>query len=282
MFVRGVLLFAVLGFSSGFCNMTSQQPVWLLSHGAGPCFFMTGGQFAEIDANSQVAADYKKLGSTLHQKPSAILVISAHHQTHGPDLEIVGDTDDQVPLFFDYYGFPPSTYQIKWPARGSKMLCDRIRKLLPEHHIQERNERGFDHGVFIPLALVFPNAEIPTVQLSIRDTLDPEFHLALGKKLAELRNENILVIGSGQATHGQGSMQQANQFVDWLTKNVESAPNLARASAEAPHFKAFHTPSEHFVPWIVAAAASGKDKAQPKLLLQGWWKSLALHSWSLN
>jgi aromatic ring-opening dioxygenase catalytic subunit (LigB family) len=92
----------LVAFSSGsICNMTEQQqhyqqPVWLLSHGGGPCFFMTGGSMTSVDANSEATKEYKQLANTLKHKPSAILLISAHHRTHGPSLEIVGDSDDEI------------------------------------------------------------------------------------------------------------------------------------------------------------------------------------------
>jgi aromatic ring-opening dioxygenase catalytic subunit (LigB family) len=285
---KGVLVLYLLIFSSFACSNMSVvssvvQPVWLLSHGAGPCFFTEGGTFAPIDSRSAVAESYRNLAKTLPKRPSVVLVISAHHQSHHPGLELVGDTDEEIALLFDYYGFPKHTYEITWPARGSKQLARRIRELLPGIHIDSNNKRGFDHGVFVPLKLVFPDpSEIRVVQLSISDSLDPTFHLNIGKQLAALRNENVLVIGSGQATHGQGPLSEAQSFVDWLGSNVGSSVALAKAEKEAPHFRKFHTPSEHFVPWIVASAATGKEKADSKLLLSGWFHSLALHSYSLS
>jgi len=134
-------------------------------------------------------------------KPDAILVISAHWEESAATL--LGAKNP--PMFYDYYGFPEQAYEITYPATGNPELADRIASLLQKNSIPARIDpkRGFDHGLFIPLKLMYPEANIPALQLSLLRGLNPAAHIALGKALRELMNENILVIGSGFSFHNQ-------------------------------------------------------------------------------
>jgi aromatic ring-opening dioxygenase catalytic subunit (LigB family) len=257
------------------------QPAWLITHGAGPCFYTRGGTFAGIDADSKIAADMKEFAKTLPRKPRALLVISAHHEVRTGHLELVGDTDDVVPLLYDYGGFPPETYAIQWPAKGSSWLAAQVRALLAPDVVTSNNARGFDHGVFVPLKLVFPDADIPTLQLSLSSSLDPEYHARIGAKLAALRKQNVLIVGSGSATHGRGGGGE-REFVDWLSKHVADPEQLKVAHKTAPHFASCHPRTEHWIPFVVASAAVGGKAKEAKLLCSGWWQSLALYSWALS
>jgi len=262
-----------------------QQPVLLLSHGAGPCFFLEGGSFIGLDRHSQATKDMTAIANALTIPPKAVLVISAHYETERSALSIVGDTDDVVPLLFDYYGFPNEAYSLTWPCRGSKWLASEVRKLMDGFALVGADqERGFDHGVFIPLKLVFPEAQIPTIQLSISASLDPQFHHDLGKRLTPLRKAGVLIVGSGSLTHGRGSgtnLANEKAFASLVDSKLLEAGALRDAHKVAPHFRDCHPRTEHWVPFIVgAAAAEGASKS--KLLCSHWWHALGLISYLLE
>jgi len=158
------------------------------------------------------------------RKPESVLVISAHWEENAATL--LGA--EAPPLFYDYYGFPEEAYALTYPAPGNPGLAYRIARLLQGSEIPTRIDalRGFDHGLFIPLKLMYPEAEIPCLQLSLIRGLDPALHVALGAALRDLKQENILVIGSGFSFHNLGAFSwgagyapdRANDaFQDWLT-----------------------------------------------------------------
>src|SRR5262249_48566220 len=151
-------------------------PTFYLPHGGGPCFFM---DWNPPDAWTRMAEFLRGLDGTLTERPRALLVISAHWEAPVPTVT----SSAAPPLPYDYYGFPPHTYQLKWPAPGSPTLAARVRALLSQSGIEsaEDGARGFDHGVFIPLLLSYPEAHLPTVQLSLKEGLDPAAHLAMGR-----------------------------------------------------------------------------------------------------
>ncbi len=165
---------------------TNAQIVYF-SHGGGPLPILGDpGHKAMIDFMT-------RLPEQLH-KPEAILVISAHWEENAATL--LGSPNP--PMFYDYYGFPDKAYEITYPAPGSPYLANRIAEILNNNNLPARidPQRGFDHGLFIPLKLMYPNAEIPALQLSLLRGLDPAAHIALGTALRELNQENLLVIGS--------------------------------------------------------------------------------------
>lgn len=177
--------------------MTTQRlPTYFIPHGGGPCFFM---DWNPKDAWDGMAAFLRQLRHDVGTTPQAVLVISGHWET-----DVLSLTSSSAPeLLFDYYGFPEHTYQLTYPAPGSPELAAQVAQLLGEAGIPSQldGSRGFDHGVFIPFKLVYPEAEIPVVQLSLRADLDPAFHLAVGRALAPLREQGVLIIGSGMSYH---------------------------------------------------------------------------------
>ncbi len=257
--------------------------MWLLTHGAGPCFYTRGGAFTGIDADSKVAEDIRGFAKTLPRRPRALLVLSAHHEVSGSALQVVGDTDSEVKLLYDYGGFPADTYTLKWRAKGSKWLAQEVRTLLAPAVIESNNGRGFDHGVFVPLKLVFPDADIPTVQLSISSSLDPEYHAAIGAKLAALRKQNVLIIGSGSATHGRGEGgPQERAFVAWLSQHISDPDQIKQAHKLAPNFAVCHPRTEHWIPFVMASAAVGGKAKTATKLCEAWWHGLAIYTWALT
>ncbi len=210
-----------------------------------------------------MAAYLKGIDAAIGRRPKAVLVISGHWETSLPTLNVSARPD----LLFDYYGFPPHTYQLKYPVAGAPELAPRVRELLQLAGIDSAvdNGRGLDHGVFIPFMLVYPDAGVPVLQLSILQSLDPEKHLAIGRALAPLRREDVLIVGSGMSYHnlremfsGRGN-DEAVAFDGWL---VDAVANPAQRSAKlaawrsAPGARAAHPREEHLIPLMVAAGAA--------------------------
>ncbi|MDE2337013.1 MAG: dioxygenase [Alphaproteobacteria bacterium] len=242
----------------------SLMPVLFIPHGGGPCFFM---DWDPPETWEEMAAYLKSLGAALPRKPQAIVVVSAHWE----EKEFTVTTNSAPDLIYDYYGFPDHTYQIKYPAAGAPDLAGRICGLLEKSGIPVRAdaERGFDHGVFIPLKLMFPAADIPIVQLSLKHGLDPAAHMAAGRSLAPLRREDVLIVGSGMSYHNlkrffRGHDPASDIFDRWLTETVtaETAPRAQRLLvwSDAPAAREAHPRAEHLLPLMVAAgAAEGGD-----------------------
>jgi aromatic ring-opening dioxygenase catalytic subunit (LigB family) len=244
-------------------------PTLFIPHGGGPCFFMDW-TMGPADTWDRMAAYLRGIGATIGARPKAVLVISAHWEEDRPTV-----TAGAAPeLIYDYYGFPEHTYKLSYPAPGSPALAARVRDLLAGAGIDSGADaaRGFDHGVFIPFLLIYPQADLPIVQLSLRSGLDPAAHLAIGRALAPLRDEGVLIVGSGLSYHNLRAFLgmdaradgAAARFDAWLADAVETADPAARAEklaawAEAPAALECHPRSEHLTPLFVAAGAAGDD-----------------------
>jgi 4,5-DOPA dioxygenase extradiol len=167
-----------------------------LSHGGGPLPILG-------DPGHRAMVDFMIRLPEQLRKPESVLVISAHWEENAATL-----LGAEAPsLFYDYYGFPKEAYALTYPAPGNPGLAHRIAGLLQQNEIPTRIDarRGFDHGLFIPLKLMYPEAEIPCLQLSLIRGLNPALHAALGAALRDLKRENILVIGSGFSFHNLGA-----------------------------------------------------------------------------
>lgn len=243
-----------------------RMPTWFIPHGGGPCFFM---DWNPPDEWNRMAAFLRGLADTLPERPRAIVLVSAHWLESDVAVAAVPSPD----LIFDYYGFPPHTYQLSYPAPGNPELAARIQSLLKAHSIDAHTDpqRGFDHGVFIPLLLMFPQADIPVVPVSLLNSLDAREHLALGQALAPLRDEGVLIVGSGMSFHNMRGYRDprfapiSDRFDGWLVEAVQSAPE-AREQAlanweQAPDARLCHPPhaEEHLLPLMVAAGAAHQD-----------------------
>jgi aromatic ring-opening dioxygenase catalytic subunit (LigB family) len=244
----------------------TRMPTWFIPHAGGPCFFM---EWNPIDAWDRMADFLKNTASSLPRQPKAIVLVSAHW------LEpIVGITSGAHPsLIYDYQGFPPHTYELTYPAPGAPALAARIADLLQSQGIpaQQDAKRAFDHGVFIPLKLVFPHADIPVVQVSLHNSLDPVQHINTGRALQALRDEDVLIIGSGMSFHhmcAYGNPQYApisDEFDDWLTHAVQAEPKareqLLAKWTLAPRARDCHPlgAEEHLLPLMTVAGAAGNS-----------------------
>lgn len=241
-------------------------PVAFVPHGGGPWPFADLG----VPRAEQVAlADYlDQVRSLPKTPPKALLVVSAHWEERVPTVM----TAPRPPMLFDYYGFPDATYQLSWPAPGAPDVALRVRELLTAAGIEsaEDGARGFDHGTFVPLMLTYPEADIPTIQLSLKVGLDPAEHLALGRALAPLRDEGVFIIGSGMTFHNmrafrsRGGGADSETFDRWLreTATAEGGVRDQRLNAwsAAPGARMAHPREEHLIPLMVIAGAAGDDR----------------------
>jgi aromatic ring-opening dioxygenase catalytic subunit (LigB family) len=205
------------------------------------------------------------LAATLPEPPKALLVVSGHWEEPAFTASAAATPE----LIFDYSGFPEHTYRLTWPAPGDPALAERVAGLLSQAGLPAglSANRGFDHGVFVPLKVAFPEAKIPVVTLSLAASLDPALHLAAGRALAPLRDQGVLIVGSGMSFHNlraylrPETAERARAFDSWLTRAVES-PATERSALltgwrEAPFAAFAHPREEHLIPLMVAAGAGG-------------------------
>jgi len=244
-------------------------PTLYIPHGGGPCFFMDW-TMGPPDTWARTASYLRGIDATLLGKPQSLLVISGHWEAKV--ATVTGSTAPR--LIYDYTGFPPHTYELTWPAPGSPELASRVRALLSFAGIasEESADRGFDHGVFIPLKVAYPEARLPTVQLSLQSGLDPRAHLAIGRALAPLRDEGVLIVGSGMSYHNMRSfmtsaaLSDSTEFDGWLARSVSKLPPVRDSDLErwqeAPRARACHPREEHLLPLMVAAGAGSSDRGR--------------------
>jgi len=248
-------------------NSESNSPsgsVIYLSHGGGPLPLLGD------KGHQNMINIIREITPTL-AKPTAILVISAHWEEHKPTI-----TSGAFPsLIYDYYGFPKEAYEIEYPAPGSPELANRIFNLLESAGIEAKldDQRGFDHGLFVPLKIMYPNASIPCVQLSLVNSLQPEAHIQMGKALADLKKDNVLIIGSGFSFHNlkeffapstQKSKAMNESFEHWL---IDTCSNSLLSEEErkqrlidwdsAPAARYCHPREEHLLPLHVCYGVAG-------------------------
>lgn len=243
-----------------------RQPVVFLPHGGGPWPFVDVG-FGDPRELDALATYLKGLHGLPKSPPRAILIVSAHWEAPVPTVM----TSSHPPMLYDYSGFPPEAYALTWPAPGAPELAARVRALLGAagHATSEDPKRGFDHGAFVPLKLMWPEADVPTLQLSLQRGLDPAVHLSIGRALIPLRDEGVFIVGSGMTFHnmrGFGDPRMiapADAFDAWLQK-VTTASQLDRDAAleqwvRAPGARLSHPREEHLLPLMVIAGAAGTD-----------------------
>lgn len=243
---------------------SARFPVFFVSHGGGPWPHVEGmkQQFA------RTAREFAALPGRLPAKPKAVLVITGHWEADAFTVS----TATQPPMEYDYYGFPEHTYHIKYPAPGSPALAARVRTLLADAGIatDEDPRRGFDHGTFVPLELMYPGADVPIVMLSLKSDYDPQEHIRAGQALIPLRDEGVLIMGSGLTYHnmrGFGrdeSTAVATAFEAYLGDAISQADPGKRNEMlvhweHAPGARLVHPREDHLLPLMVAAGAAGDD-----------------------
>ncbi len=244
----------------------TKLPTYFISHGGGPWPWMKrewGGMMDPLESSLQAIT--RELGG----KPKAVLVISGHWEA--PEFTVQGSPSP--PMVYDYTGFPPHTYQVKYAAPGSPALATRVQALLAQAGIPVRrdDQRGYDHGTFTPLVAMYPEADVPVVQLSLKAGYDPAAHLAVGRALAPLRDEGVLILGSGLSYHnlrrmGPEALDVSRAFDQWLQQAlIQSGPGERVSKllhwSEAPAARLAHPEEDHLVPLMVAVGAAENEDA---------------------
>jgi aromatic ring-opening dioxygenase catalytic subunit (LigB family) len=242
----------------------STLPTYFISHGGGPWPWVP-----------EMRADNRALETSLAampgqwpEQPKAILMVSGHWE----DDAFAVMSAAQPGMMYDYYGFPEHTYHIHYRSPGAPDLAARTHDLIKAAGLPTRldAQRGYDHGMFAPMEAMIPQANIPVFQVAMHHSLDPAAHLALGQALAPLRNEGVLIIGSGLSYHnlrnyGPMAAQPAKAFDDWL-QGVMILPPKERVEqllqwAKAPFARVCHPREDHLIPLMVAVGAALEDKA---------------------
>ena len=244
----------------------TKLPTYFISHGGGPWPWLkreAGGMYDELERSLQGIA--RELGG----KPKAVLVVSGHWEA--PEFTVQGSP--RPPMVYDYSGFPPHTYQVRYPAPGSPALATRVQALLSEAGIpaQRDEDRGYDHGTFTPLVAMYPDADVPVVQLSLKAGYDPAAHLAVGRALAPLREEGVLILASGLSYHnlramGPAGREASQRFDAWLQVALLKATPAERVHAllhwsDAPAARQAHPEEDHLIPLMVAVGAAEAEAA---------------------
>ena len=207
-------------------------------------------------------------------RPKAILIATAHFESAAPVLS----TDEKPAMIYDFGGFPQPLFEIVYPAPGSPAVAERAAEALHAagHDAYGVSDRGFDHGTWVPLSLMYPDADIPVVQISVQPELGAAHHMEIGRALAPLRDEGVLVIGSGSLTHNLYELSRSGrqfdapvrdwvvEFTDWIAQTLEagSAEDIAHYRQRAPFARENHPTDEHFLPLPFAMGAGGGAKGQ--------------------
>ena len=245
---------------------THTLPTYFISHGGGPWPYMKdqlNGAYDRLEASLQA------MPSQLGTPPKAVLMVSAHWEE--PAFTVMATA--RPPMIYDYGGFPAHTYHVQYPAPGSPQTAERVRSLIAAAGMAVRvdSERGFDHGMFAPMAVIYPKADVPVLQLSLKAGLDPKDHLALGRALAPLRDEGVLIIGSGLSYHnlrefGARAKVASEAFDRWLQQVVVASSPAERTRQlieweAAPSARKAHPREEHLLPLMVAVGAAEGEAA---------------------
>jgi aromatic ring-opening dioxygenase catalytic subunit (LigB family) len=244
-------------------NPSIRQPTYFLCHGGGPWPWLQGPLRQTL---RHLEHGLRELPTQLPARPSAILVVSAHWEEKAFSF-----TSSPAPgMVYDYYGFPPETYSIHYASPGAPGLASRAADLLRAAGCNAalNDMQGYDHSTYSLMQPMFPQADIPVVQMSIQTSMRAEDHLRAGAALAPLRDENVLIIGSGMSVHERGpEMATASPiFDDWLNEAVLTDHGALRWKAlaeweKAPFARNVHPTADHLLPLMVAAGAAQEDTA---------------------
>ncbi|MHD0305873.1 dioxygenase family protein [Rhodococcus erythropolis] len=254
---------------------TTTMPALYLSHGAPPLV----DSALWVDQLGAWAGDLPR--------PTAILVVSAHWES--APLTI-GSTTTGTPLIYDFGGFPERFYRAKYNSPGAPELAAQVAALMPDNErVVQQPNRGLDHGAYVPLTVMYPDADIPVLQISL-PTLDPERLLHLGERLRPLREQGVLIVGSGFTTHGLPFLRDPSpeaqppgwsaEFDAWAGERFAAGDvdSLIDFRAQAPGMPYAHPTIEHFAPLFVTLGASSDPEQVPTQVIDGFWMGLAKRS----
>jgi 4,5-DOPA dioxygenase extradiol len=258
--------------------VSTGMPALYLSHGAPPL----------VD-DTLWTSELRALAGDL-PRPKAILVVSAHWES----APLMLGATDTAPLVYDFGGFPARYYQQQYAAPGAPALADRVEALMPKaEHVVRQPNRGLDHGAYVPLTVMYPDADVPVLQMSL-PTLEPDRLLDLGRRLRPLREEGVLIIGSGFTTHGLPFLRDwrpeaaapgwSREFDAWAEETLRrgAVDELADFRHRAPGMPYAHPTVEHFAPMFVTLGAASDAEVAPKQVIDGFWMGLAKRSFHVD
>lgn len=249
---------------------SKRLPTIFVPHGGGPWPFV---KIPGMDGKMESLREYLVgLPQALPEPPKTLLVISAHWEENVPTVQ----TAEAPPMLYDYSGFPPESYEITWPAPGDPDLAQRVRAALGDHGMEsgEAPQRGYDHGTFVATKLMYPSAEVPTIQLSLTRDLDPKRLFEIGRALSPLRDQGVLILGSGYSYHNMRGFfsamagdtrptEDSKAFDLWLAETLQMSPSQRQTRLleweKAPRARACHPREEHLLPLMVCAGAGAED-----------------------
>ncbi|GAA3953135.1 dioxygenase family protein [Actinoplanes auranticolor] len=254
----------------------SAMPALFLSHGAPPL----------VDDPTWVG-QLRELARDL-PRPKAILMASAHWES----APLMLGATETVPLVYDFGGFPRHYYEVQYRAPGAPELATRIEKLMPDRERVTRTGRGLDHGAYVPLTVMYPDADIPVLQMSL-PTLEPDRLLEIGRRLAPLREEGVLIVGSGFTTHGLPFLRDfrpeaaapgwSRDFDAWTAETLArgAIDELADFRERAPGMPYAHPTIEHFAPMFLTLGAAADPEQSPEQRIEGYWMGLSKRSFQV-
>lgn len=245
-----------------------------ISHGGGPCFWFDTTPMFGPNAFDELRHFLEKSLKDLPERPKAILMVTAHWEEAVPTISIAKAPS----MLYDYYGFPEHTYRLQYPAPGAPDIASKAIGLLKNAGIEaaEDNARGFDHGVFVPMLIADPEAEIPVAMMSLQRDLNPARHIAIGRALAPLRDDGVLIIGSGSSYHSLRAWRRTSEepasvaFDEWLNERMTTCTPADRNDSlihweKAPSARSCHPREEHLMPLMVVSGAAGEDMGRTML-----------------
>ncbi|GHC64707.1 dioxygenase family protein [Streptomyces cinnamoneus] len=250
-----------------------RMPALYLSHGAPPL------------ADDPVWPGQLAAWSADLPRPTAILMVSAHWE----EAPLALGATEPVPLVYDFWGFPEHYYAVRYAAPGAPALAERVRRTLRSAGtpVQDLPDRGLDHGAYVPLVEMYPDADVPVLQMSL-PTLDPQRLMEIGRKLAPLRDEGVLIVGSGFFTHNLAALRHAGsgpptwsaEFDAWgrevlAAQDVDALLDFER---KAPAGRLAHPRTEHFAPLFVTLGAAEGELGSGRSVIDGFWMGLAKRS----
>lgn len=269
-------------------NEAAPQRAWTEGDAPMPALYLGHGAPPLLDDRlwtAQLAAWARDL-----PRPRSVLIVSAHWES-APVT--VGATRDAAPLTYDFYGFPERFYRMTYPSPGAPQLAARVASLMPDtERVSEQPDRGLDHGAYVPLMVMYPEADVPVLQMSM-PTLDPQRLFDLGRRLRPLRDEGVLVVGSGFLTHGLPFLTDfrpdapppgwSRDFDDWAAEalargDVDELMDFRRAAPGMPYA---HPTVEHFAPLFVTLGAAADPEAAPETEVDGFFLGLAKRSFQV-